>query len=53
MKRKNFPHRKQARRESAAKRQATWEGLTDAEKLKSLESRDHGHCKQARKLRGN
>ena len=51
--RKNFFPRVDKRKAEAKERQAKWDKLTDAQKLQSLESRGHGHCKQSRRLNNN
>lgn len=44
--------RKEERQKQAKERNAEWAKYTPAQKLESLERRGHGHCKQAKILRG-
>lgn len=50
-KRANFPHRKEARRETAKVRAAARAKLGDKGQLETLIKRGHENCKEVKKLR--
>jgi hypothetical protein len=51
MKTKNFPHRKEERRNSAVVHNLAREKRTAQEQIERLQRNGHGHCKEVARLK--